>query len=263
MERGRRIGIGAALAVGLALLGVALRAPAREAGATPEAHDDTAVVVELFTSEGCSSCPAADAVLAALAREQPRIVPLAFHVDYWDDLGWPDPFASPAFTRRQRDYANASGERRVYTPEARVDGVDGFVGSDRALAEKAIARAARRPKAKLALARTKDASFALDVGPLASATATADDAVEVVLAVTQTKAIVAVPRGENAGKSLEHTAIVRELRVVGPCPAAGGHFTFDAKTPKGVAVGEARAVVFLQEARSRRILGVATAPLAP
>jgi hypothetical protein len=236
------------VATSIARSGTAQAEPANDAGGA-----EVPVVVELFTSEGCSSCPAADAVLATLEREQPllakgaRVVPLAFHVDYWDELGWPDPFASPAFTRRQRAYASA-GDGRVYTPEAVVDGEAGFVGSDRALAEKTIERAAKHPKARVTVARAAG-SFTVDVGALPGVRA--DDSAEAVLAVTQTHATVAVPRGENGGKSLEHTAIVRELRVLGPCPAAGAHFTFDAKAPDA----NTQVVVFIQEKRSRHILG--------
>src|SRR5262249_53362993 len=105
-------------------------------------------VVELFTSEGCSSCPPADAVLADIARGNERSVyALGFHVDYWDDLGWPDRFATPGNTARQRAYTRASGGGSMSTPQAIVDGTEEFNGADRDRADAAIARALKRPPA--------------------------------------------------------------------------------------------------------------------
>ena len=109
----------------------------------------TPILVELFTSEGCSSCPPADALLGRLLREQPvasaDVVPLELHVDYWDRLGWKDPFAAKAYTDRQQAYARALKIEDVYTPQMVVDGRDGFVGSDLSEARKAIAAAVDRP----------------------------------------------------------------------------------------------------------------------
>src|SRR5579872_1033847 len=92
-------------------------------------------VVELFTSEGCSSCPPADLALADLERQSRAVYALEFHVDYWDRLGWPDRFSSPDWTRRQREYAEAFGARGLYTPQMIVGGTDAFTGSDRARAQ--------------------------------------------------------------------------------------------------------------------------------
>src|ERR1700722_4743220 len=114
---------------------------------------DGVAVVELFTSEGCSSCPSADVVLGELAADgNPRVFPLAFHVDYWNSIGWNDAFSSEAWTQRPRDYAASFGASSVYTPEMVVGGVDAFVGSDRAQARAAIGRAlAHRPTTQLTL----------------------------------------------------------------------------------------------------------------
>ena len=100
----------------------------------PPSGTTHAVLAELFTSEGCSSCPPADEVLAALDRDlSPHgLITLSFHVDYWNDLGWPDPYSSPTFTTRQRAYADAFGERGVYTPQLVINGRSGFVGSNAA-----------------------------------------------------------------------------------------------------------------------------------
>src|SRR5438034_9672572 len=108
------------------------------------------VLVELFTSEGCSSCPPADELLAKLVAEQPvekaQIIALAFHVDYWNKLGWPDRFSSPKFTQRQYDYATFFGGNRVYTPQMIVDGKAEFVGSDSKKAQAALHADAAQPK---------------------------------------------------------------------------------------------------------------------
>jgi hypothetical protein len=114
-----------------------------------------AVVLELFTSEGCSSCPPADAVLRRLAREQTiggaDVIALEEHVDYWNGLGWADPFSSPAFTARQRTYADAMRRHGVYTPELVVDGTNELLGSHESGARQAIQNASASPKARVEL----------------------------------------------------------------------------------------------------------------
>lgn len=200
------------------------------------------VVVELFTSEGCSSCPPADAVLARLGDRQAvpgvLVIPLAHHVDYWDSLGWPDPFASNAATKRQRSY------RGNYTPQAIVDGAAEMVGSRGSALETAIAEAAKRPHVKVVITPGAQSGEVSVTAP-----AVADS--EIVIALVQARARIAVPRGENAGKALEHTAIVRKLEV-------GPHATFT--LPNGLAANDVRIVAFLQERARRRILGAAQAP---
>src|ERR1700761_9171229 len=113
--------------------------------ATSVHAQEAPIVVELFTSQGCSSCPPADAFLTELARQSRGILPLAFHVTYWDYLGWKDPFSLDVATARQRDYARHLGEDGVYTPQMVVDGAKGFVGSSRAEGLSAIASAAHKP----------------------------------------------------------------------------------------------------------------------
>ncbi len=173
-------------------------------------------VVELFTSEGCSSCPPADAVLervGAAARASGRpVIALAFHVDYWDDLGWPDPFASPDFTARQRDYAGALHGSGLYTPEMVVGGRDAFVGSDESRAEASIASALSQPtpiRVALRVTRTSPTEVRVHhelAGPLPG------DAM-LLVAVTERAATVDVPRGENGGRRLRHTDIVRVMKA--------------------------------------------------
>ncbi len=139
---------------------VALASPRGGAARADAPAQRRTVVVELFSSEGCSSCPPADAVLARLAREQPvagaEVVALELHVDYWNSLGWADPFSSAAFTDRQRAYADAFGRRGTYTPQLVVDGAAEFVGSNEAGARAAVAAAALEPKTQVQLTRSGD-----------------------------------------------------------------------------------------------------------
>src|SRR6516164_6714157 len=119
------------------------------------------VVVELFTSEGCSSCPPADALLKELSEQQPlqgvQVIALEEHVDYWNHLGWTDPFSSTEFSQRQSDYARIFGNDGVYTPQMVVDGQSEFVGSRGGSAKEAIQKAARLPKFEIALRPAADA----------------------------------------------------------------------------------------------------------
>jgi hypothetical protein len=221
------------------------------------------VLVELFTSEGCSSCPPADNVLAGLERSQSvagaRIVPLALHVDYWDAIGWPDPFSSAQATQRQRGYASfGSGS---YTPQAVIDGRAETIGSRRGRVEQAIAEAAKRPHASIAIdvpakvGASRSFEVTLKIGALPPA-ATSD--AELLVALTQNAVRVAVPRGENAGKTLEHTAVTRQLVVAGPAPPAGATLKTTLTLPAAVPAKELRIVAFVQERGSRKVLGTAT-----
>ncbi len=198
-----------------------ISACAESSSRIPEAHGDPPAsgapgiaVVELFTSEGCSSCPPADAVLERIASEPRagggRVVPLAFHVDYWDGLGWPDPFSSPVFTERQRRYARTFGESGVYTPQMVVGGVDGFVGSDQGHADESLKRAIARPSAvTVAIRVDRSAPDALTVHY--DLRGHVPDRALLLVAVVQRSASVKVGAGENAGRTLRHTSIVHAL----------------------------------------------------
>ena len=158
------------------------------------------VLVELFTSEGCSSCPPADRLLQTL---DPQVFVLSEHVDYWDRLGWRDPFSSPVFTARQQRYAQALGGE-VYTPQMIVDGQEQVLGNDPAAVQKAIARASARPKAPLDISMTGGAVTVRFAGKG-----------ELWIAVADNSAVSKVTRGENAGRTLPHVAIVRTLKSAG------------------------------------------------
>lgn len=157
-------------------------------------------VIELFTSQGCSSCPAADTLVRELAT-RPGVVALSLHVDYWNDLGWTDPYSSSANTARQSDYAARLTAGRLYTPQVVVDGAAACVGSDRRCIETALARA--RPKAVLELRREPDGGVRVS-GPV-------PDGTKLVVAWVQRVARNRVPRGENAGRELAHGSVVRLL----------------------------------------------------
>jgi len=234
------------------------RAHADETPARTVAATDVPVLVELFTSEGCSSCPPADEVLARFEKTQPvagvRIVPLALHVDYWDSIGWPDPFAAPAFTGRQRAYASAIGGG-VYTPEAVIDGRAQMTGSRGSSLESAIADAAKQPHASVGIDLAAGGTATIRVGALPAGAAS--DA-EVIVAITQDRASVKVLRGENSGRTLDHTAITKELKSLGSVGAQGGTLSTTVKPSKDL-----RIVAFVQERASRKVLGASTRQLIP
>ena len=227
----------------------------------------TPVVVELFTSEGCSSCPPADALLARLAEEpldgNVQLIALEEHVDYWNDLGWADPFSSRDWTSRQYVYSGALGNGNPYTPQMVVDGTVEFVGSHTQKARETILKAASKTKIPVTLEqgnvnKAGTENFSVKVGKLEGTAKR--DAAEVWLAVTETGLHSAVTRGENAGEELHHAAVVRSMRKIGEAKGDGEtSFAGDASVPlqREWKRENLRAVFFVQEKKSRRILGAA------
>lgn len=167
------------------------------------------VVVELFTSQGCSSCPPADALLSQL-RNHPDVIPLAFHVDYWDRLGWRDPFSSPQWTRRQMMYVSSMHLQSAYTPQAVVDGTTQLVGSDKRALDAAIANAARRA----AVGRVSVEASRKGNIVTANVRADAPAGYDVVLALFQNGVRTKIAAGENSGMTQTDDAIVRHVRRV-------------------------------------------------
>jgi len=212
------------------------------------AQDKGPVVVELFTSEGCSSCPPADAFLGELTK-RPAIVPLAFHVDYWDYIGWKDPYASPAFTQRQHDYAAALRLHMVYTPQMVVDGHTDVVGSEYADVEAAIGKAGVQPK--LAVSIEKDGAGYRVVIPAADAPPAGPAAVWLALFDSQRETRVA--RGENGGRMLKEYNIVRDWRQIG---SWDGH-ALTLPLPMPEKPGEDGCAVIVQSGPVGPILGAA------
>ena len=227
------------------------------AGSTP-------VLVELFTSEGCSSCPPADSLLSRLGRVQrvpgAEIIVLEEHVDYWDRLGWKDPFSSAAMSARQSEYGAALGGREIYTPQMIVDGRTEFVGSDEGDALRAIRAASATPKPAVHLAWAGDDALAIQVEPLTNGTR--GEAPQVYLAVAESMLHSDVKRGENAGRGLEHDGVVRQLIAVGKTET--GSTGFSSTVPvRGASEwkrANLRAIVFVQEPHSRRVLAAAAIP---
>ncbi|HEY6943984.1 MAG TPA: DUF1223 domain-containing protein [Candidatus Acidoferrum sp.] len=233
----------------------------------------TPVVVELFTSEGCSSCPPADALLAKLDElgrvGNAQIVALEEHVDYWDDQGWKDPFSSHNWTTRQYAYAGVLGNKNPYTPQIVVDGSVECSGGKPQLALQTIAQASAQAKAPVTLSegaagKPGTENFSVQIGRLAPSAK--GGAAEVWLAITETGLHSSVTRGENAGHELQHAAIVRSIRKIGEAkPDRDVSFSGDA----AISIRNEwkrenlKAVAFVQEKNSLRILGAAEIPLHP
>jgi len=251
----------------LAVAAVALMGTHAQATSETPGTARTPVVVELFTSEGCSSCPPADALLARLSEGQPdgnvQLIALEEHVDYWNDLGWADPFSSRDWTTRQNVYSGVLRNGNPYTPQMVVDGTAEFVGSRALQAREAIREAASKTKIPVTLTqgnvdKAGTGNFSVTVGKLEGAAKR--DAAEVWLAITETGLHSAVTRGENAGEDLHHAAVVRSMRKIGEARAEGEtSFAGETAVPlqKEWKRENLRAVLFVQEKQSRRILGAA------
>jgi hypothetical protein len=206
------------------------------------------ILIELFTSEGCSSCPPADAALARLHQAQPvpdvQLLVLSEHVDYWDNLGWKDPFSNHLFTERQSRYG-----ARIYTPQAMVDGRLDVLGSDGEGIARAATAAAKEPHGKVTVQPGKDASVQITVAALPK-----HGPAQVFLAVVEDGLVSQVMKGENAGRTLPHTAVVRKLLQVGNIGPGEQQWTGATKVPADAAWKHPRVVVFVQESDAARVL---------
>jgi hypothetical protein len=206
----------------------------------PAAAGERPVVVELFTSQGCSSCPPADAYLAELARRDDALA-LSLHVDYWNYIGWKDPFSSLWATERQREYGRTLAQRYVYTPEMVVDGAAHAVGSNRAEVEGLIAAARRQEGPLLTLAREGEAlrvSIGAGAGPGT-----------LLLVRFEREHVTKIARGENGGRTLRNVHVVREIRRLGEWE--GTPLAVELPAPQG------DAAILLQAAGHGRMLAAA------
>ena len=200
------------------------------------------VLVELFTSQGCNSCPPADAYLTELAR-QPGVIALAYHIDYWDQLGWRDPFSSPAATDRQRNYARLLGLKTIYTPQMVVNGRYDVVGSHREAVAAAIAESSRQPPAAAVTLIPAADALSVRVGA-------GKGEGRIWLASYDLRHETHVRAGENAWRSIENVNIVRGIQEIGRW--RGTDMTVSQPRP-GAGTG---AAVFVQAADGT-VLGVA------
>jgi hypothetical protein len=256
---------GSPLAVGL-IPGILLANFAVRPGG-PKPDSTSPVVVELFTSEGCSSCPPADALLAKLSERSSslkvEVIALEEHVDYWDDLGWRDPFSSREWTERQYAYAKPLGNGNPYTPQMVVDGSAEFVGSRAEVALKSISEATQHPKIPVALSQAPSGkpgaeNFSVTVGKLADSSKNGDAVVW--LAITESGLHSAVTGGENVGHDLHHAAIVRSMRKIGEAKGSGDlSFSGEATIPlhSEWKRENLKCVAFVQEKKTLKIIGAA------
>jgi hypothetical protein len=225
------------------------------------------VLVELYTSQGCSSCPPADTFVRELPRlgfGRDRVVPLTFHVDYWDHLGWKDPFSSTAFTDRQEWYARSNKLRSpdgsagldgLYTPQMIVDGAVQFSGQRRETAAQELSRAAERPPAFELAVRATVRGSTVDLSVEAPGAGSEQRARDwrLVAALVARDARTAIHRGENAGELVDEAAVVRALSERAPLPLPGSSARIQLSKPADLAWSGVDVVVFAQSEVTREI----------
>jgi len=214
----------------------------------------TPVLVELFTSEGCSDCPPADRLLESLDKTQPfpgvQAIVLSEHVTYWDYLGWRDPFSMDEMTQRQQAYSAQFGLRDIYTPQMVVDGSAQFVGSDRRALEGAVRAAAAQPKEDVAIDNAHWSEGSVEF----SVRATEHPNVHLIAALSADGTHSDVARGENAGRMLQHVAVVRVMKSLRGDAVDGRRLTLPGT---GVPNGPVRLVVFAVDGKTGHVVGAA------
>lgn len=234
------------------------------AGPVGAAESSSPVVVELFTSQGCSSCPDADRLLSTWGAKgfaAGKLLPLSFDVDYWNYLGWKDIFSAPAWSDRQQSYAAALGVRK-YTPQMVVAGRAAFVGSDGEQAQEAAARfAGERPRARLSLKALPSTRARLDVEVEPTAQA---EGLHVMLALFENGLVTDVARGENGGRALRNDFVVRRLIDLGPLePGQVLQRRIDEPWDPGWRKDHSGAAIFLQDPQTLAVYDARAAyPLA-
>lgn len=181
-------------------------------------------VIELFTSQGCASCPSADTLISELARDHPNLIALTLPIDYWDYIGWKDTLALPAFTARQRAYASLRGDQQIYTPQAVINGLSHVVGSDREEI-KASARTAFGKDGALSVAlaaRPEASGLSVELGAAPPGAARTGELWLFHIARERT---VSIGRGENAGNRVTYANVVRHMRKIGDWTGAPARFS--------------------------------------
>jgi hypothetical protein len=226
--------------------------------ALPSAKADPRAVIELFTSQGCSSCPAADKLLSELQAD-PTIIPLSLAIDYWDYLGWKDTLALPGHTSRQKAYSQMRGDREIYTPQAVINGVAQAIGSDRAGIEIAVAQSRSSAPALSVPIELSVADDRVSVRVSARADAGAG---EVWLCPVSGSVSVGIARGENRGRTITYTNVVRRWIKLGNWKGKSESFTIPVDAIKFDGVDAV--VVILQNGTSTQpgaIIGASLTPL--
>ncbi len=231
------------------------------------AHPDTGetqkvkVLVELFTSQGCSSCPPADRVLNQLQKQQPvdgvEIVALSWHVDYWNRLGWEDPYSSKLYSDRQRSYAKVYESERIYTPQMIIDGTNEFVGSDKNRALTGLKRAGKQEKFDFILRASLDPSG--EKGKLEIQDLPEEYSGFLYIAIAEDNLQNDVRSGENSGKHLEHVAVVRHYQWLEVSANVGYRFDLNPEWNRE----SLKAVVWLQNGDTASVEALETVPLLP
>ena len=224
--------------------------------AAPAPPPNSPVVVELFTSQGCSSCPPADALLGELAQRE-DVLALSFHVDYWNYIGWKDPYSSPRMTDRQRAYMPALGQRYVYTPQMVIDGRYQEVGSDATAIKRIVGRLAAAKSRKLDISLVAGAPgrgmLRIPARPYSGEAA-------VWLVAYDDKHTTKIGRGENAGRTLSYFHVVRDIRRIGTWRGGAMEITLDLTAVRRS--GFENCAVIVQEAGAGPIIGAVSMRLA-
>ena len=258
--------VGVAISILMVLSLRHIHAASRPAGPRIDGTPRTPVLVELFTSEGCSSCPPADLLLERLDRLQPisgaELIVLSEHVDYWNDIGWKDPYSSHEYSERQSAYAAQFRRGSIYTPQMVVDGHFELVGSDERRAINAIENAARMAKIPLSVSSVRltdhnTMALHLEIDPLSSYAAA--ETASVFIAIADDSDESNVSRGENAGRTLKHVSVLRDLVRVGKVDKATGfsrdlNVALNNENPRNL-----RIVAIVQDTAAGRVWGVGLA----
>jgi hypothetical protein len=246
----------------VAAMVMAAAAPAGPRAAPPA---PVPVVVELFTAEGCSSCPPADTLLEQLVASQPvagaEIVALGEHVDYWDRLGWKDRFSSAAATARQQGYQRRFRTDSIYTPQMVVDGRTEFVGSDMSAARRAIEHAVAVAHGAVRIASAAGNSALQVTVTAGELPASGDDTADIVVALTEDRLQTDVKRGENHGRVLKHAAVVRYLASIGQAGGADATAHAEFRLAADWRRDALKVIAFVQQRRGRAILASAAVPV--
>ena len=213
------------------------------------AGDQPPVVVELYTSQGCSSCPPADKYMGELTKRR-DVLGLTFHVDYWDYIGWKDPFARPENTTRQRQHSRNLGLRNIYTPQMVIQGAANAVGSDRMEVDQAISQTKKLAQVSVNLKHRKNGQLSISIPSSAI-----KDSAKIFIVAFDDKHSTSVKRGENGGRKLSYFNVVRDMKQVGTW--TGKAVTMNVSIAGMANAGRSACAVFMQSERTGQILGAA------